>query len=78
MPSIAFVTTGGMVYAYRPGQVTITAQSGDVSTSFVLVTTDRHSTASVNVDVPILNSGPVDVPITMPAYSGDDVGTVTH
>lgn len=77
-PDIAFVTTGGMVYAYRPGTATITAQTGDVATAFTLLSTDRHSTASITVGVPLLGSGGIEVPVTLPAYSGDDVGTVTH
>jgi hypothetical protein len=74
----AFVTTGGTVYAYRPGRTRITARSGDLSTSFDLITTDRHSTASFDVTVPDLNSGTVEVPLEIPAYSGDETGTVTH
>lgn len=77
-PSVAFVTTAGMVYAYRPGTATITAQSGDVSATFELVATDRHSTASIDVSTPALGSGPVEVPLSIPAYSGGDAGTVTH
>jgi hypothetical protein len=77
-PSVAFVTTDGMVYAYRPGRATLTAQSGDVSATFDLLATDRHSTASIDVTTPALNSGPVEVPLAIPAYTGDDVGTVTH
>lgn len=77
-PHIAFVTTGGMVYVYRPGTATIIAQSGDVSTTFTLVATDRHSTASVEVDVPELHSGTVEVPLEFPAYSGNENGKVTH
>ena len=76
-PAVAFVTTGGMVYAYRPGQTTITARSGSVSAAFTLVSTDRHSTASITVGVPDLGSGTVNAPITFPEYSGNDNGTVT-
>ncbi|MNR88648.1 Bacterial Ig-like domain (group 2) [compost metagenome] len=77
-PSVAFVTTTGTVYAYRPGRATLTARSGDVVASVDLIATDRHSTASVTVSTPELNSGHVSAPVTLPAYSGDDTATVTH
>lgn len=77
-PNVAFVTTNGTVYAYRPGRATITARSGDVSASVDLVATDRHSTASVTVTAPDLGIGHVSTSLTLPAYSGDDTATVTH
>lgn len=76
-PSVAFVTQQGTVYAYRPGSATITARSGSATTSFTLMATDRQSTASVSVNLPINHAGDVESAITMPSYSGDDTGTVT-
>jgi hypothetical protein len=78
MPNVAFVTTGGMVYAYRPGRVVVTGQSGDVAASFELLITNRHSTASIDVDVPDLGAGTVEATFSFPVYSGDDTGTVIH
>lgn len=75
-PSVAFVTQQGLVYPYKPGTATITARSGSLTTSFTLTATDRHSTASVDVNVPTVNTGDVSSAITMPSYSGDDTGTV--
>lgn len=77
-PSVAFVTTSGTVYAYRPGRATLTARSGDIVATVDLIATDRHSTASVIVTTPDLHSGNVSTPVTFPAYSGDDSATVTH
>lgn len=75
-PHVAFVTTSGTVYAYRPGRATITVYSGDLWATVELVSTDRHSTASVRVPTPELNSGHVKAPVSIPAYSGDDMATV--
>lgn len=77
-PSVAFVTTGGTVYVYRPGRAVITARSGDVMTTLEVLATDRHSTASVIVTPPSLDSVSIEVPVTMPDYTGDDTATVTH
>lgn len=75
-PAIAFVTQQGAVYAYRPGTATITARSGIVSTSFLLNATDRHSNASLNVNMPIIHTGTVNSAVTMPSYSGTETGNV--
>lgn len=76
-PAVAFVTQAGKVYAYKPGTATITARSGAIATTFSLVATDRHSTASVNVNLPVSGVGNVDSTLTLPGYSGDDTATVT-
>lgn len=76
-PSIAFVTALGTIYAYRPGQVVVTAWSGLVSASFTLSVTQRQSTASLAVNVPVLQSGNVTSPVALPAYTGNASGTVT-
>lgn len=75
-PQVGFVTQQGRVYAYRPGTTTVTARSGLVETSFTLTVTDRHSTASINVNMPVINTGTVDSAVSMPAYSGDETGNV--
>lgn len=75
-PAVAFVTQDGMVYAYRPGTAVITARSGSITAAVTLTTTDRHSTASINVNMPLINTGTVDSPVNMPAYSGDETGNV--
>lgn len=76
-PSIAFVTALGTIYAYRPGQVIVTAWSGVVSASFTLNVTQRGSTASLAVNVPVLKSGNVTTPIALPVYTGNASGIVT-
>lgn len=77
-PRVAFVTTDGKVYAYQPGTATITATSGSITAAFTLISTNRQSTASIDVNVPLLGVGTVSVPVAMPEYVGESTGSVTH
>lgn len=76
-PSVAFVTTGGTVYAYRSGQSILTARSGNITASFNLLATDRHSSASVSVGMPALGTGAIAVEITLPAFTGTGTASTT-
>lgn len=75
-PATAFVTQMGTVHVYRPGSATITARSGILTANFVLNATDRHSTASLNVNMPVINTGTVESAVTIPSYSGNETGNV--
>ncbi len=67
-PSVAYVTAGGTIYAYKPGIAVITAKSGAISANFQFVVTSRQGSATVSVGVPKGGIGDVSTSIGIPAY----------